>query len=359
MKKLIINSKDLKAALQKLSQVIVKKPVIPALSNIYLRVRGNEVELITSDLELTISYVCKCECVEEFELLLPFEFVSKLVGLLPQQPITISLLPKNKGEIIGEGDIHKLGTLDKVEDFPKIPNIPSRKAVDLDASFMRWLERAMESVSKDKLRPAMTKALLEISPDDITIVSTDAHSLFRHKFPVQSLMTEQILISPKIALSLQGFETTKLSWNATHLAMKADNVTIIATRHNDKFPDYRVVIPNQPANLDISRAELISGINRVSLVSSQQIKFQFTGDALDKLTLYAENEERNSAVEVSVSYSGNTPSIAFAPELFKTLLHQIPFSEIRLHIDSAVRGVLITAEEDPDYLGMIMPLLLN
>lgn len=356
MKKLIISTKDLKPALQKLSQVVVKKPVIPALSNIYLRARPDEVELIASDLELTISFVCKCECKETFEMLLPFDFISRLVGLLPGQPLGIELLPKDKGVITADGDIHQLGVLDRVEDFPKIPDIPSRKSVTLDAAFMEWLERAMASVSKDDLRPAMTKALLEMEQDTINIVSTDAHSLFRHSFPIQTLMTEQILISPKIAKALQGFETTVLTWNAKHLAMKADNITIIATRHEDKFPDYKVVIPNHSANVTVHRADLISALNRASLASSKEVTFHFSNDNQLQVRGIDTDLERDSAATVNALSEGSIGDVTLAPELFTTLLHQIPFSEIRLHVDRMPRGVLISAEEDADYLGMIMPL---
>jgi DNA polymerase-3 subunit beta len=356
MKKLIISTKDLRPALQKLSQVVVKKPVLPVLSNLFLKARPGEVELIASDLELTISYVLPCECKEEFEMLLPFDFISKLVSLLPGQPLTIELLPRNKGVITADGDIHQLGALDKTDDFPKIRDIPSRKSVTLDTSFMEWLERAMASVGKDDTRPAMTKALLELEQDTINIVSTDAHSLFRHKFPIQTLMTEQILISPKIARALQGFETTVLTWNAKHLAMKADNITIIATRHEDKFPDYKVVIPNHGANVTVLRADLISALNRASLASSREVTFHFPNDKQLQVRGADIDLERNSAATVLASSEGTLGDVLLAPELFNTLLHQIPFDEIRLHVDRMPRAVMISAEEDENYLGMIMPL---
>lgn len=357
MKKLIIGTDTLKPALKKLSQVIAKSSVLPVLSNIYLKARKGEVELIASDLELTISYVCACECKEEFEALIPFDFLQKVINLSASQPWTLELIGA-KGVLRGDNDNYQLGTLEKVEEFPKIPDIPKKNTLVLDAKFMGWLDRSMGSVSKDESRPAMTKALLEFGTDGITIVSTDAHCIFRHFFPMAVPGPEQILISPKIARALQDFEKTTLFWHAKHIALKADNVTLIATRHQDKYPDYRVVIPNHGPNLEISRAELIGGLNKSALISGREVTFQFPTGKKGRFNLFAlgEDTDRESEVCIHGTYTGSTEQISFSPHLFLTVLHQIPFDMIRLHIDTSKRGVLISAEEDPDYLGMIMPL---
>jgi DNA polymerase-3 subunit beta len=361
MKKLIISTDLLKRALKKLSQAVPAKPVIPALSNLFIRTskKENQAELITTDLELTISYVCSCECSEDFEALIPFDLLSKLINLMGHEPIEIQLHPKNKGTIVGGNDVLQLGTLDKVEDYPKIPDIPKKNTLELDENFMTWLDRSMASIGKDDSRPAMTRALLELEKTGITIVSTDAHTLFRHFFPGSYDYTEQILISPKIAKALQGFEKTILTWHAKHVAMKAGDITVISTRHNEKYPDYKIVIPNHERNLEVNRAELISGLNRVSLINSGTVDMFFpsTGNT-GKFTLTAEDDavDRNSEASIAGIYTGDATQISFSPELLKKILHQIPFDVIWLHIDAPTRAALITAEEDPDYLGMIMPL---
>jgi DNA polymerase-3 subunit beta len=357
MKKLIIGTDTLKPALKKLSQVIVKNAALPALSNIYLKARMDEVELICSDLELTISYICPCECLQEFEALIPFEFLQKVIGLSDSQPWTIEV-SGGKGILKGKYDVYQLGKLEKVEAFPKIPDIPKKNMLVLDGKFMEWLGRSMSSVGKDDSRPAMMKALLEFGTDGITIVTTDAHCIFKHFFPMAVPGPEQILISPKIARALQDFEKTTLFWHAKHVALKADNVTLIATRHNDKYPDYKVVIPNHGPNLEVYRSELIGALHKTALVSSQLVRFRFPVAKNKRFNIQATDTDlgRDSDISIAGDYSGTTEEISFSPVLFLTLLHQIPFDEIRLHIDTARRGVLISAEEDPDYLGMIMPL---
>lgn len=363
MKKLTINTEHLKPALKKLSQAVLEKPVLPALSNLYLRAQLDKVELITTDLELTISYVCSCECQEEFEMLIPFNFLNDNVRLMPGMPIEIQLHPKSKGMIVGAQGILHLGTLDKVEDYPKIPDIPKKNSIELDDNLMGWLARSMASIAKDESRPAMSRALLEIENTGITIVSTDAHSLFRHVFPMDRLdYKEQILISPKIAKALEGFEKTALTWHAKHVALKAEDITVISTRPEAKYPDYKVVIPNHGPNLEVNRNALISALNRVSLVSGDLVTLKFLKRGPEgsfTLNAFDNDLDRKSDVAVDCNYSGKADEICFSPKIFSRMLHQIPFEQIRLHIDTPKRAALITAEEDADYLGMIMPLMLQ
>lgn len=359
MNKLIISTDVLKPALKTLGQAIAAKPAIPALSSLYARTRSkdSQVELITSDLELTISCLCSCECKEDFEMLLPFDLLNKLVQLLPGEPLTIELHKGNKGSITGGNDSMQLGVLAKVEEYPKVPDIPKKNTLELTGEMMTWLDRSMATIGKDEARPAMTRALLEIQKDGITIVSSDAHCLFRHFFPMQLESDEQILISSKIAAALHGFKAATLSWHAKHVAIKAGDVTVIATRHNDKYPDYKIVIPNHDPNLEIYRADLLNALRRVSLINDASVSFFFSPSNKKGFLISASNAdlERNSEHTVAGVYTGKAPSITFSPKLLANMLNQIPFDNIRLHIDAPTRAALITAEEDENYLGMIMP----
>lgn len=359
MKKLTINTEVLKPALKRLGQAVAKKPVLPALSNIYLRAQPGKVEMITTDLELTISYLFSCECQDEFEMLIPFDVLHDSVNLMPLQPIEIQLHSKNKASIVSmDGPLH-LGALDKVADYPKIPDIPKKNSIELDDKVMEWLGRAMASTGQDELRPAMMKALLEIEPTGINIVSTNAHTLFRHKFPRELEHKEQILISPKIAGALEGFNSAQVTWHAKHVALKSGDITVIATRSEDKFPDYRVVIPNHAPNLTVSRDMLLLALSRVTVVNKERLSFRLDPAVENAFQVIGNNNDLERKTEISVhgTYSGKATEIAFSPEMCKRMLKQIPFGEVRLHIDGAKRGALITSEEDEDYLGMIMPLI--
>src|SRR5690606_27344906 len=89
-----------------------------------------------------------------------------------------------------------------------------------------------------------------------------------------------------------------LSFNATHLYVEYDTLTLSARLIDAKFPDYNAVIPAQnPFLLTIDRGELISSLRRVSVFASKgtsQVVFDINGNSINI-----------SAQDVDFSYEGN------------------------------------------------------
>lgn len=359
MKKLITSTDALRPALKKLGQAVKSKPVTPALSNLYLKASAGLAVLTTSDLELTISYALPCECKDEFEMLIPFDFFSSLIGLLGGQPLTIEFHSTTRGTLIAQDETYTLKSLEKVQDFPASPGVPVKKKIDFDKPMMEWLERAMATVTKDELRPAMTQACLELDAAGMTIVSTDAHTLTRRFFEKPySDSPESILIGPRVARALQGMETAVFSWRDNHIALVSDRLTVIQTRLDAKFPDYRVVIPNSEPTLEIDRNGLLGALMKSSLVNSRHVDLRFPAGASDRFNISSSNEDlaRGGEVTLCCKNTGKTEVISFNTEMLQRILSHIPFDLVRFHIDGPKRGVVITSEEEPNYLGLIMPL---
>lgn len=363
MKKFIISADTLKPALKKLSQAIHKKTVLPVLTNLLIKVSKKEVELITSDLELTIHFNCECEAVDApFEFLMPFDFLSKVVGLTGSAPITIELLSAKKARIHGEYDSYDLNSLDKVDDFPKLPALPKQNLITLNGDFITWLNRSMDTISKDEIRPAMLKACLDIQDIGMTLASTDSHVLFTHSFVLESKEKDQLLVSPKVAKALEGFTETEIYWHSKHIAFKSGKITVIATRHEDKYPNYKSIIPSYDANLTINRQSLINALERVCLTGAET-NLTIIDLQKEKGSIHFESkdEDMNRVVQVDIpgTYTGPVEKVALNASKLLVMMNQISFDEVQLHIHGKEKAVLISSESDKGYLGLIMPLIIN
>lgn len=362
MKKLITGTEVLKDALKKLGLAVSRKPAIPALSNLYLKASAGSAELITTDLELTISCSLPCECNDTFEMLIPFDFVSRLLALLGTQPLTIEYHSATKGALVADGETYKLDSLDKVKDFPEIPTVPVKNVLEFDEEMMKWLERVTVCVTKDELRPAMTQACLEIDGDGVTMVSTDAHVLCRKFFAKpSSIPAESVLIGPRVSRALHGAEKATFSWRQNHVAMVSEKLTVIQTRVDARFPDYKVVIPNSKPTLDLDRNLVLGALMKAELVNKRQVDFRFADGVNDRFSVCASDIGFGLASEVTVACvnCGKTAAVAFDPILLTRLLADLPFDMVKFHIDGPSRGIVITSDEDESFLGLIMPLLLN
>lgn len=362
MKKFTVNAKALKTALDSLSLVAKANKVTPVLSNIYMKVREKELELIGSDLELTFFYNLPCEAeTAPFELLMPLDFLKDVCALTGDAPLKIDHPSTRKAVIRGEWDIYNV-SLDKLDDYPKIPTLPKKNSISLNGDFMQWLGASMKTCGKDDQRPAMTKACLNIKKKQMELASTDAHSLFTKKFDIESEVEEELLVSPKVASALKELEKIEVFWHSNHIAFKSDPLTIIATRHSHKFPNYKAIIPKNEANLVLNRNEFINALQRIELSGNEAHQAELSLQ-LSKEKIYISSAgtdvERNIEVNIPGAYKGSAKSVAFSSSLMLKMLGQIDFETISLAIHSAMAPILITSETDPSYLGLLMPLKIN
>lgn len=362
MQKMTVSTAQLKPVLKKLAQVVPGKTVLPALMNLYCRVEKTEVEFVTSDLETTI--VCKCPVQTDgapFEVLLPFSFMYRLVNLIPDTSLEIKITG-NKALITGPNDTYNLNALESVENYPKMPDIPKRKSLPMDDSLVYWLQKALLTVSRDELRPALTTVCLDITAAGITMVSTDSHTIFTRKFASDAGIVDQLLVRSKVIKAIDGFEKLSIGWTAKNIAFQDDTTTVISRRMDAKYPDYKVVLFDYEKNLQVSKSELMRALEKCILCSEITHKTTFHLKKEEgKIHLAAADIdiERDGDVSIDGAYSGEVESFDIDAGLLLKMLDQIAGDTLNLHISSSQKGILLTVDEDPEYFGMIMPLMGN
>jgi len=364
MKKFILSSDDLKKALKKVGQAINEKTVLPVLKNIYCKVGKEDVEFIASDLEISISYRCPIHEVgdqEPFELLLPYSFLHDIVAKMKNEPIIIEHPSTRKARIVCTEDKFEVNSLDKFEDFPKLPAIPKKNSIKLDVAFISLLTKCMHTVAKDESRPAMQRSLLEIKPGESYLASTDAHFLYQHKVNVETTETQAIQISTKMAKAIEDMEEVDLFWTDRQVAFKNEKLIVWCKMFDDKYPNYRQVIPTYGPNLAIDKNTLVEALER-SCINSYYTKQTNLFLKKEEGFIFFETDDtdfsRKGTVRRPGVYTGETESISINAKKLLTILDQVEAEKIQLHIDKPTKAILISTEEDKDYLGLLMPLVL-
>ena len=362
MKKFSLSSDEMKKAFKKLGQAVNANTVLPVLKSIYCKVNGNELEMIASDLEITISYKCQVQTDEKepFELLLPFDYLNKIVSVIGNMPITIELRSATKAKLLCEDDVYEINNLDKAIDFPKLPETPKKNSIVLDKNFIDIISKAMLTASKDEARPSMTRSLVDIKENESFVVSTDANHLFRHKLDIQSTKAEAIQFSKKMSKAIEGMTEINLSWTKDKVALRNEIITVWCKLYDDRYPDYNVVIPTYGPNLEIKKSDVEAMLNKALIAGNS------TGQVvlhLKKAIGYVvwesaddDNGKKNTG-KVPGDYSGVVETISVNAKKMLTMMDQVDAENLRLHIHDAKKAVLVSTEEDPNYLGLIMPLI--
>lgn len=361
MKKFIISSDALKKSLSKLSLAIDNSSSVPAMQNIYCKVNKTELEMIASNTEITISRKIAVESQESFELLMPFDYLNKLTGILKEQPIVIEHPSSRKARILCEDDFFEI-SLDKLEDYPKLPTVPKKNSIQLAEPFILLLHNAMMTCSADTSKSPLMKACLDIGEDETAIVSTDTNVIFSHKIGITSKIKEQLLFSHLMAKALKGMGDLDITWTDKQICFSSGPNTLWTTRWQDKYPDYKKVIPTYEANMDIERDQLIDALNKACLSSSdtKQTEILLTKE---KGFIYFEYDDvdygRKGHIKKPATYSGNVESVSINASKMLLLMDQVNVEKVRLHIHGKEKAILISSEEDKEWLAMISPLKIN
>jgi DNA polymerase-3 subunit beta len=345
--------------LKKLS-LAVNNQTLPALRSVYCKINGEEAEFITSDLEHTISYKCPIKSESgPFELLIPFDFLSKIVSLIRDEQIIIEHPSTRKAIIKTENDVFELGSLEKLESYPEIPSVPKKNGFSVNGDFVPLLLRAMLTVRKEDMpNPSLTKILLDVNQNNLGIVSTDTQCLFKYSLHIENKESGQLLISSKVARTLEGLDALEISWSSKMIAFKSEKVIVWSKQSEEKFPDYKRIIPSNEANLTLSKPVLSDALHKACLSSLETKQTTiYLKKIAGKIHFETDDPDYSRKIHLNIpgEFSGDTEFITVNASKLLAVINQVEAADIRLHIHNPEKAVIITAEKEPDYLGLIIP----
>ncbi len=357
MQKFKINTEVLSPVLDKLSQAVNQKSFMPATLNLYCKVENGELELTATDTELTIIQKLVCETEgEPFVTLIPFALLHKIAALNKKSDLEFTHLKKGI-KITGPIDVYDIKISDKIEDFPKVPEIPKQNSLTADQKFISTMTKAIETCGKDDLRQ-FTKVLVELRKEQVTVASSDgAYCVFSYTFKdLASAVEDDLLLTQKFIQSLKGIEELKLNWNEKVVVVSDDSLTIIMIRPETKYAKWRSIIPEDfTSNVTVNRTELIDALVKCNLSSDE---FKTTSVQLKPIKLKAADKTNgiNISVDLPGEYKGEVESLTVNSEKLLRLVKQVDYDLIELAIHDPKRAVLLRSAEDESYLGLIMPL---
>lgn len=366
MKELTINNTVLNPILKHMKDVIDEKSLLAVLQNVLIQVKtDNTATLVVSDLEVTILTRIACETAtdQDFEFLFPFSMLFKFCALAGDTDIAFAISKSGSTSITAGSDRLEVKEGLNINDFPKLPLFDDKVTVaNISKDFIQAMNMAAISVSKDTLRPAMTKVLLDITENKISVVSTDAHCLFVKEFPSELTEADQLLIGRKAIKALSSFGDTKLSWTSSFISLECDNTRILTRNLSDRFPAYRSIIPDYKPNVSFVTDHLRAAIEKAGITVDQSTcKATFKLKVKDgRIIIHSRNlEDMESSVEIEAEYTGTVDNVGISTKLLSRVLSQVRYEKVQFAIESAQRAILVTSEEDPAYLGLLMPMTIQ
>ncbi len=370
--KFIVNSSVLLRHLSFIDGVVVAKPIIPILNNFLFDINEGILTIHSTDLETTMNTTIKVDSKENVSIAIPSKTTLDLLKSLPDQPLAFSInVEKGYVEIKYESGRFKL-TAQRGDEFPKTPELEGANTFEIGAKVLqKAINKTVFATSADELRLNLTGVYLQLFKNNITFVATDANRLVRFTRNDVKPGTEEALILPKKALnllksSLPNDDTVvKVHFNRQNAFFQFGDVNLICRLIDEKYPDYRAVIPTEnPNKLTLERADFLMAVKRVSITSNKtthQIRLKIAGS---ELTISAEDIdfENESQEKMACTFDGEDMEIGFNSKYLLEMLNTMDAPQIVLELSQPNRaGVIVPANQDADedILMLIMPMMLN
>jgi DNA polymerase-3 subunit beta len=253
-------------------------------------------------------------------------------------------------------------------DFPKLPNHREVKFHKVDAAVLRDLiAKTFFSISSDETRYHLNGVLFECDGKKARMVSTDGHRLSKIERPLAGgpSLPQGVIIPRKglmeIRRALEGATgEVEIGFQQGHVFTRVGKTAISVKLIEAQFPPYEQVIPKEHDKVAVlSRAALLEGLKRVSIMSSDKtwgVKF-----SLDKqlLRVASDNPDLGEGrEEIEADYDGAAITIGFNARYFIDVLSEIETPQVQLELGGELDpGVVRPVEEKGgDYLGVIMPM---
>jgi DNA polymerase-3 subunit beta len=355
------------------SRAVAAKSTIAALEGLLIEA-GEALYLTGYDLKTGIRAVVPAEITEQGSLVLSARLFGDIIRRLPDDVVTVSTQDYLVNITCGISEFNIMGT-DPLE-FPELPIVEYQNSLILPQRTLRsMITETVFAVSTNDSRPIHTGELFERSGDGLlTVVAVDGYrlALRREGTQVGTSDTPCSFVIPSSALNEVSRicgdtdEPIEIVQGEQHIMFRIDSqrITLITRRLEGEFLNYNQSIPREnPISVTVDRRQLISSIERCSLIISEQQKSPIRctfGNGV--LTLRTATALGNAYDECAIEGDGEELEIGFNNKYLLDALKAAQADTLRLHLNTPVSPCIIEPAEEEErgkFLYMVLPVRLK
>lgn len=364
-----VRKTDLLRELQLFQGIVERKNTIPVLANVLIEAGADQLQLLATDLEVSLRSRCAATITTEGAVTVPAKKLYEVVRALPETDILIRQEVKGSVRVTADKFDSRMQTLPR-EDFPTLaapgglaPRMLPREAI------REMVTRTQFAITGEDTRYFLNGALFILRPEEMCLVATDGHrlALVSSKWEAQDADAEEVrAILPKKTLwelsrlLVDGDGDVRYECGENHLFFDVDGRQLVSRVIDAQFPAYDRVIPKQNDKVvEFERDRLTSAIRRVALLSSDRsraVKFKFAESTVD---ISSSSPEVGEATEsLAVEYAGEALDVCFNAQYVLDFLNVADTDSICLEFKDEMSQAVMRPVGDGgfDYTYVIMPM---
>jgi DNA polymerase III subunit beta len=336
---------------------------LPVLSGLLVRVEPGQVEVVGSDLELTIRVRVPASVEGTGSAVLVARLLQELMGRLAAGAVEVEI-GDDQAKIEAGRFRSELRTL-AAADFPRLPEPEGQGVKVVAGPLAQGLRQVVPAASKDDARPILTGVLIAATGGGVRLVATDSYRLAVRDLAGVSLLTEgrSVLVGAKGLGELQRLlpaeGDVEVFLGEREVTFRLGDTSLTARLVEGEFPNYQQLVPSgYPNRLTVERDALADAVNRVRLVAGQNrdsspIRLAMSSTGLD---LSATAQDVGQSYEpVEAKYEGSELTVAFNSQFLLDGLEAAGSAEIVIETIDPLKPAVLRGSDGPEFLYLLMP----
>lgn len=361
------------APIQAVMGVVERRQTMPILANVLLLVRGRELSVTATDLEVELVARVELDVVDSGgEVTVPGRKLLDICRALPEGATIQVQLDGDRLVVKSGRSRFVLGTLPAAE-FPVVEAVDAVQSLKLGQDELRaLLEKTQFAMAQQDVRYYLNGLLLETGRKQVRAVATDGHRLALCELPIGVSKSEggagkgnhQVIIPRKGVQELQrlltGEDEVVLSIGTNHVSATIGDVRFSSKLIDGRFPDYERVIPKPAGNvLTTDRDTLRQALQRAAILSNEKYRGVRLELSDGSLRIQANNPDQEEARdELEVEYKGQPLEIGFNVTYLLDALAAVEGGQVEIGFVDASSSCLISAPGSTTARYVVMPMRL-
>jgi DNA polymerase-3 subunit beta len=363
-----VKQPELLRELEVLQGVVERKNTVPILGNVLLSADGEGLELMATDLEVSVRTRAQATIKDEGAVSVSARKLYEIIRLLPDADVSVKDDAEHWLTVTCEKSRFRIMGLAK-DDFPALPSAGKASKVRIPGKLLRKLiDRVLFAVTTDDSRFALNGALMILEGSAITFVASDGARLARVTESLEAKTSadgERILVPRKALgeiarIATGGDEDVFYCRTESHLFFDIGNAHLSSRVLEGTFPNFEKVIPSgNDKSVEFGRQELTTALSRVSVLANERSRAIRLSLKDGKAEISSRNPEMGDASEtLSVDYSGGDIEVGFNAKYLLDFLSVVGTESVTMELKDEVTQGLIrpSGDEGKLYTYVVMPM---
>jgi len=336
--------------------VTERRTVLPILSNVLFRLGEGQIQVIGSDMEVSVVATTPYELPrQDLSFLLPARRFYELLKEMDESDIEIEVGSTIK---IRQEAAEFEFSLQDASDFPLTHVEAEREMILRAREFLETIEKVSFAASTDESKYVLTGIYIEAKDGILTTCATDGYRLALYSREVTGLEPFGGVVVPKRALLeleklLKDGSELELGLGRGYMMFAFAGSRLITRLIDETFPNYRAVLPVPTAKAECSKTALGKAVRRASIMigKSDPIRVELSGG---KIRVSSESELGRAAETIGADYSGVERVLHFNVRFLLDALSHLEGEYVKIGLSSEYGPVTFEGEE-ANYKNIVMP----